>query len=98
MRWPLRRRPAGRPLVVGRPDYVRIAVLEHELFGIAPVPGTVAAAAVGAAVLSRALRSAAPAPDSAGCAHEGVVSVQTFEDAVDVGVCVRCGVRVTETR
>lgn len=95
MRWPLRRRPAGRLVVVGRPDYARIAVLEHELFGIAPAPGTVAAAMVGTAVLADAMRRAA-VPGPAGCAHEEVASVRTFGDGVDIGLCVRCGIRVAD--
>ncbi|MGW1134443.1 hypothetical protein [Streptomyces griseoluteus] len=52
LRWPLPiwnwiahdwRRPKPR---VQRPDYVKIAVLEYELFGIEPKPGTAAAAVV----------------------------------------------------
>jgi hypothetical protein len=52
LRWPLPiwnaiakswRRPAP---VAARPDYAKIAMLEYELFGIQPEPGTSAAAAV----------------------------------------------------
>ena len=45
MRLPWRRHPttALRP----RPDYTAIAVLEHDLFGIQPAPGTAAAAIIG---------------------------------------------------
>lgn len=95
MKWPPWRKPAGRLVAVGRPDYARIAVLEHELFGITPVPGSLAAAMVGASLLAEAMRRTA-VPDPAGCAHEDVVSVQTFGDGADVGACVRCGARVVE--
>jgi hypothetical protein len=52
LRWPLPiwnaiahswRRPAPAP---ARPDYAKIAMLEHEIFGIEPEPGTSAAAAI----------------------------------------------------
>lgn len=48
-----RRRPASAP----RPDYTRIAVLEFELFGVEPKPGTMAAAAVGMKRAGGALRA-----------------------------------------
>jgi hypothetical protein len=48
------RRPAQ---VAGRPDYVQIAMLEHELFGIEPQPGTAAAAVINARHAPKALRS-----------------------------------------
>lgn len=38
-----------------RPDYTKIAVLEYELLGIEPKPGTVAAFAVGMQRVGRAL-------------------------------------------
>jgi hypothetical protein len=47
-----RRRSPAHP----RPDYTRIAVLEWELFGVEPKPGTMAAAAVGMKRVSEALR------------------------------------------
>ncbi|PJN00780.1 hypothetical protein CG740_23015 [Streptomyces sp. CB01201] len=48
-----------RPRAVAvRPDYTRIAMLEHELFGIEPKPGTAAAALVNAKHAAKALRSA----------------------------------------
>ncbi|MER6249400.1 hypothetical protein [Streptomyces griseorubiginosus] len=53
MRLPWRRHPttALRP----RPDYTAIAVLEHDLFGIQPEPGTAAAAIIGMRHLQRTL-------------------------------------------
>lgn len=56
MTWPRRRRPTPPP----RPDRTRIAVLEWELFGVQPTPGTVAAFAVGARRLSSALAADRP--------------------------------------
>lgn len=42
-----------RPARTGeRPDYVKIAILEHEIFGIEPEPGTTAATVIN---LQRAL-------------------------------------------
>lgn len=43
MRFPLPFRRPARP----RADPVRIALLEYELFGMPPAPGTVAAAIIG---------------------------------------------------
>lgn len=42
--WP--RRSTRQPLAP-RPDYTAIAVLEYDLFGIQPEPGTTAAAIIG---------------------------------------------------
>lgn len=42
--WPRRTRSAPP---VPRPDYTRIAVLEYDLFGVQPRPGTTAAAFIG---------------------------------------------------
>lgn len=52
--WPRRRRSTAPVAVV--PDRVRIAVLEYELFGIEPKPGTAAAAVIGMHRLGAALR------------------------------------------
>lgn len=49
MKWPWRKPPAPQA------DLVRIAVLEYELFGIEPKPGTLAAAIVGSSRLSDAI-------------------------------------------
>ncbi|MYR55541.1 hypothetical protein GTY54_04525 [Streptomyces sp. SID625] len=52
LRWPLSvwNRIAhdwrGPTRAARRPDYARIALLEHELLGVEPTPGTAAAAAV----------------------------------------------------
>ncbi|MEV5944393.1 hypothetical protein [Streptomyces sp. NPDC051994] len=53
MKWPWRR------LQVPRADPVRIAVLEYELFGIEPKPGTLAAALVGLSRFSGAMAAGA---------------------------------------
>ncbi|MGW2739150.1 hypothetical protein ACWC4D_33745 [Streptomyces sp. NPDC001288] len=58
MRLPWKRRQ--RPTLVRRPDYTAIAVLEHELFGIQPQPGTVAAAIIGMRHLQAALAQQLP--------------------------------------
>ena len=50
MRWPWKPRPPQR-----RADPLRIAVLEYELFGIEPKPGTAAAFAVGMQRVGRTL-------------------------------------------
>lgn len=42
--WPRRSRPQSS---VPRPDYIAIAVLEYDMFGIQPEPGTTAAAIIG---------------------------------------------------
>ena len=52
MKWPWRKDPAPRA------DLVRIAVLEYELFGIEPTPGTLAAALVGLNDFSGSLAAA----------------------------------------
>ncbi|GHB55579.1 hypothetical protein GCM10010331_49260 [Streptomyces xanthochromogenes] len=52
MKWPWRKPPAPRA------DLVRIAVLEFELFGIEPKPGTLAAALVGLNQFSGAMAHA----------------------------------------
>lgn len=51
--WSRRKHPAPP---APRPDRVRIAVLEYELFGIEPRPGTTAAAVIGLRRLSEVLR------------------------------------------
>jgi hypothetical protein len=62
MRRPWKRRPKAP--AVRRPDYTAIAVLEHDLFGIQPKPGTTAAAIIGMRRLGR-LASAGAATSSA---------------------------------
>lgn len=60
MRLPWRRRPV--PVPAERPDYTAIALLEHEIYGITPEPGTAAAAVLG---LRRIASAATPACDYA---------------------------------
>lgn len=47
-----------------RPDYTKIALLEYDLFGVQPKPGTVAAAVIGMRSLAGAIRSDAGRPDA----------------------------------
>lgn len=74
--WP-RRRQAPAP-VRPRANPTRIAVLEHDLLGIPPEPGT-------AAALTIALRRAGT------CMTHEPVDVTTFGDPRPVGQCGRCG-------
>ncbi|MFJ6069101.1 hypothetical protein ACIQHU_39430 [Streptomyces tendae] len=64
-----------------RADPNRIAVLERDLFGIQPEPGTPAA---------RAVALAKPV-DPAQCPHEDVVEVTELGQARATGLCERCG-------
>ncbi|MFI1371332.1 hypothetical protein ACH4UY_04880 [Streptomyces longwoodensis] len=70
--WPRRPAPA-RP----RADHTRIAVLEHDLLGIPPEPGT-------AAALTVALRRAGT------CVQHDPVDVTTFGDPQPSAMCSRC--------
>ena len=74
--WP-RRRPAPVP-VRPRANPTRIAVLEHDLFGIPPEPGT-------AAALTIALRRAGT------CVEHDPVDVTSFGDVRPSALCGRCG-------
>lgn len=67
-----------------RPDYLAIAVLEHDEYGIQPEPGTAAALVIG-------LRAAAKAD----CSHAGVTAVPTLKQR-SAGICVRCGTNMIE--
>jgi hypothetical protein len=62
-----------------RPNYTTIAVLEHDLLGIQPEPGTVAAVTI-------ALRKVA-----ANCTAHQPVETPTFAQPGRVGMCARCG-------
>ena len=72
--WPLRARRPEPP----RPDPLRIAVLEHELLGIEPKPGT-------AAALTIALRRVGS------CFEHDPVETSGLGDARRNGLCSRCG-------
>lgn len=50
--WPRR---SSRQTQAPRPDYTTIAVLEYDIFGIQPAPGTAAAAIIGMRRLGSAL-------------------------------------------
>ena len=56
--WPRRSRPEPP-----RPDPVRIAVLEYDLFGVQPKPGTMAAALIGLRQLNAVLSENPDDPD-----------------------------------
>lgn len=51
--WPRRKRSVPVAVV---PDRVQIAILEYELYGVEPQPGTTAAAVIGVRRLGAALR------------------------------------------
>lgn len=76
MRLLWRRRPAPAPQP--RPNPTVIAVMEHDLFGIKPEPGTMAAAAI-------ALRRAGD------CLAHQPVDITQLGDPGPVGLCTRCG-------
>lgn len=70
MRLPWKRRRDAAP-ATRRPDYTAIAVMEYDLFGIQPKPGTAAAAIIGMRRLSGIV---SPEPDE--CApRRGIRSV-----------------------
>lgn len=79
--WP-RRRPPAAP-APERADPTRIAVLEHDLLGIKPEPGSAAALAV-------AMRKIAA------CIEHEPVDTTGFGDARRNGLCARCGVAMVE--
>jgi hypothetical protein len=84
-RWPRRTHqpPAPQP----RPNPDRIAILEHDLLGITPEPGTPAARAV---ALSKPV-------DQNACPHEDVIETRELGQARTTGMCRRCGADMVET-
>ncbi|MFJ3793881.1 hypothetical protein [Kitasatospora sp. NPDC090091] len=74
------RRPPEQP----RPNPVRIAVLEHDLLGIPPQPGTAAALAI-------ALRRVAT------CIEHQPVDVTALTDPAPNAVCSGCGQHLLHT-
>ncbi|MFE9448311.1 hypothetical protein [Streptomyces sp. NPDC006739] len=64
--------------VLPRPNYIRIAVLEHDLCGMQPDPGTGAALAVG-------VRSAGH------CLNHQPIATLTFDAPTSSGTCAGCG-------
>lgn len=67
-----------------RADYVAIAVMEYEELGIAPEPGTTAAAVIASREFTAALTRA-------NCPHGTVVDVTSYGDPIPVGLCIGCG-------
>lgn len=70
-----------------RPDPDRIAVLENELLGIAPEPGTRAA---------RAVALAKPV-DQEACPHDDVIETTELGQARATGICGPCGAAMVAT-
>lgn len=76
-----------RPSPTPRPDPNRIAVLEHDLLGIQPEPGTAAARAV---ALSKPV-------DQTACPHDNVIETTGMGEARSTGLCGRCGTALVAT-
>lgn len=74
--WPFRRK--AQPVQRERSNPLRIAVLEHDLLGIKPLPGSMAAAVV-------VLRQAGT------CLKHSPVEVTGLGDAGRTALCTRCG-------
>lgn len=70
-----------------RPSYTKIAVLEHQLLGISPEPGTSEAMAV---------EQATPI-DQTKCPHDDVIDVTELGNARPQGMCERCGASMVAT-
>jgi hypothetical protein len=80
--WLTRGQPTPAP---PRPDPLQIALLEYQLLGIRPAPGTAAAAAI-------ALHKAFATPiDQTTCPHLTVVETSELGQPRPVGLCQRCG-------
>jgi len=79
----LRRKAEPQP-APPRPNYTAIAVLEHDLLGIQPEPGTVAAVTI-------ALRKAV-----ANCTAHQPVETTMLGQPGRVGMCTRCGCSMTQ--
>ncbi|MGA5604016.1 hypothetical protein ACPCUF_23770 [Streptomyces griseoincarnatus] len=79
--WPRRRPPAAPEPERANPT--RIAVLEHDLLGIPPEPGSAAALVV-------ALRRTGT------CVEHEPVETTTFGEARLTGLCTRCGAAMVE--
>ena len=82
--WPRRNKPPTAPL---RPDRRRIAVLENELLGVEPEPGTPEAHAV----------AMAKPVDRDACPHDAVIDLTEMGQTRAQGVCERCGAAMIET-
>lgn len=76
-----------QPEPVPRSDPDRIAVLEHDLLGIQPEPGTPAA---------RAVALAKPVYQTA-CPHDDVIETTELGQARPTGMCGRCGAVMVAT-
>ncbi|MFJ2780206.1 hypothetical protein [Kitasatospora sp. NPDC087315] len=81
MKW-FRRYPAAPPAERSNP--VRIAVLEHDLLGIEPAPGSAAALAV-------ALRRTGT------CVEHRPVETTELRSPCPTAICAGCGTNMTDT-
>jgi hypothetical protein len=79
--WPFRQKVQPAPQQRSNP--VRIAVLEHDLLGIAPQPGTMAAMVI-------ALRQVGT------CLQHLPIETTALGDPRPVGLCQRCGNRMVQ--
>ena len=79
--WRRQRRPGQTPTAGPRSNPDRIAVLENELLGIVPEPGTSAARAV---ALSKPVNQKV-------CPHDDVIDVTELGQARRTGLCRHCG-------
>ncbi|MFF7476624.1 hypothetical protein [Streptomyces sp. NPDC008092] len=77
----LRQRPPEPEPPAPRADADRIAVLEHDLLGVIPEPGTRAARAV---ALSKPV-------DQNACPHDEVIETPEFGQPRMLGICRHCG-------
>jgi hypothetical protein len=83
LRRPTPEPPQPRP----RANPERIAVLEHDLLGITPEPGTPAA---------RSVALAKPV-DQNTCPHDDIIETPEFGQVRTTGICRRCGAGMVET-
>jgi hypothetical protein len=80
-----------------RADPLRIAVLEHDLLGVQPEPGTAAAFAVNLAASGKRLREAMAKPvDPDACPHEDVAETTMLSQTRRAGICCKCGAEMVE--
>lgn len=83
----LRQRPPEPEPPTPRANPDRIAVLEHEVLGITPEPGTPAARAV---AVSKPV-------DQDRCPHDDVIDITELGQARRTGLCERCGADMVAT-
>jgi len=82
-----KRRSTEQPPPPKRANPDRIAVLESELLGVTPEPGTPAARAV---ALARPV-------DQDRCPHDDIIDITELAQARPTGLCQRCGAGMVAT-